>query len=93
MKIMQIGTGRWGFNHLRTWKNLQVDLYVAEVSETARKKCIEAGIPADHVSDDYRNFLDIVSAVDIVTPAPGHYPLGVEMLEKGKRCFYGKAYC
>ncbi|NWF98226.1 MAG: Gfo/Idh/MocA family oxidoreductase [Nitrospirae bacterium] len=84
MKILQIGTGRWGTNHLRVWTNLHVDLYVAEISDASRKKCIEAGIPEDHITDDYRKFLDIVQAVDIVTPAPSHYQLALEAFQKGK---------
>jgi predicted dehydrogenase len=90
MKIMQIGTGRWGSNHLRVWNNLKVDLYVAEVSEAARKKCIEEGIPEDHITDDYRVFLDKVAAVDVVTPASTHFRLGQEILEKGKDIFMEK---
>lgn len=84
MKILQIGTGRWGQNHLRVWTNLHIELYVAEVSDAARKKCIEAGIPKDRITDDYHEFLDIVQAVDIVTPAPSHYELALEAFQKGK---------
>ena len=87
---MQIGTGRWGSNHLRVWNNLKVDLYVAEVSEAARKKCIEEGIPEDHITDDYRVFLDKVAAVDVVTPASTHFRLGQEILGKGKDIFMEK---
>lgn len=87
---MQIGTGRWGSNHLRVWKNLGVDLYIAELSASGRSKCIEEGIPEDHITDDYRTFLDIVSAVDVVTPASTHYHLGMEMIEKGKDVFMEK---
>lgn len=90
MKIMQIGTGRWGSNHLRVWNNLRVDLYVAEVSEAARKKCIEAGVPEDHITEDYHTFLDIVNAVDIVTPASTHHRIGMEILGKGKDVFMEK---
>jgi UDP-N-acetylglucosamine 3-dehydrogenase len=90
MKIMLMGTGRWGTNHLRVWTNLQVELYVAEVSAPLRKKCIEGGIPEDHVTDDYRRFLDIVSAVDVVTPASSHYKLGLEILGKGRDVFMEK---
>ncbi len=90
MKIMQIGAGRWGSNHLRVLKNLQIDLYVAEVSESGRRKCIEEGIPEDHITHDYRNFLDVVKAVDVVTPASTHYRLGMEMIERGKDIFIEK---
>jgi UDP-N-acetylglucosamine 3-dehydrogenase len=90
MKIMQIGTGRWGTNHLRVLSNLQVDLYVAEISESGIKKCLEQGIPQDHITDNYKDFLEDVSAVDVVTPASTHYTLCKEMLEKGKAVFIEK---
>lgn len=90
MKILQIGAGRWGLNHLRVWKNLQVELYVAETSDTARQKCIEAGIPEDHIADDYHKFLDFVQAVDIVTPASSHYQLALEAFSEGKDIFIEK---
>jgi predicted dehydrogenase len=90
MKIMQIGTGRWGTNHLRVLSNLPVDLYVAEISGTGREKCLEQGIAPDHLSDNYRDFLEIVTAVDVVTPAFSHFELGKEMLECGKDVFIEK---
>jgi UDP-2-acetamido-3-amino-2,3-dideoxy-glucuronate N-acetyltransferase len=90
MKILQIGTGRWGTNHLRVLSNLPVDLYVAEISESGREKCLEQGIASDHISDNYRDFLDIVTAVDIVTPASTHFPLCKEFLNKGKNIFVEK---
>jgi UDP-N-acetylglucosamine 3-dehydrogenase len=90
MKIMQIGTGRWGTNHLRVLSNLQVDLYVAEISESGIKKCLEQGIPQDHITDNYKDFLEDVSAIDVVTPASTHYSLCKEMLEKGKAVFIEK---
>jgi UDP-N-acetylglucosamine 3-dehydrogenase len=90
MKIMQIGAGRWGSNHLRVLRNLQIDLYVAEVSESGRRRCIEEGIPEDHITNDYRNFLDVVKAVDVVTPASTHYRLGTEVIKKKKDIFLEK---
>jgi UDP-N-acetylglucosamine 3-dehydrogenase len=90
MKIMQIGAGRWGSNHLRVLSHLPVELYVAEISEAARQRCIEQGIPRDHISDSYRDFLEVVSAVDVVTPASSHFTLGKELLETGKSVFIEK---
>jgi len=90
MKIMQIGNGRWGANHLRILSHLPVELYVAEVSEPARQKCLEQGIPPDHIAGSYRDFLEVVSAVDVVTPASSHFALGKELLEKGKSVFIEK---
>jgi UDP-2-acetamido-3-amino-2,3-dideoxy-glucuronate N-acetyltransferase len=90
MKIMQIGTGRWGTNHLRVLSNLQVELYVAEISESERKKCLEQGIPQDRITDNYKDFLEAVAAVDVVTPASTHFSLCRELLEKGKAVFIEK---
>jgi UDP-N-acetylglucosamine 3-dehydrogenase len=90
MKILQIGIGRWGANHLRVLSNLPVELYIAEISEPARQKCLEQGIAQDHITDNYRDYLDIVSAVDVVTPASSHFSLGKELLEKGKSVFIEK---
>ena len=93
MKIMQIGTGRWGSNHLRVWSNLAVDLYVAEISEAGRQKCLELGLPEDHITADYNQFLDLVSAVDVVTPAPTHFSLCQQFLENDKDVFIEKPVC
>jgi UDP-2-acetamido-3-amino-2,3-dideoxy-glucuronate N-acetyltransferase len=90
MRILQIGAGRWGVNHIRVLTNLQVDLYVAEISASGREKCVEQGIPEDHITEDYRDFLGIVSAVDVVTPASTHFSLCKELLEKGKDVFVEK---
>jgi UDP-N-acetylglucosamine 3-dehydrogenase len=90
MKIMQIGYGRWGTNHLRVLSNLPVELYVAEITEPGRQKCLEQGIMQDHISDNYRDFLEIVSTVDVVTPASTHFSLCLELLEKGKSIFIEK---
>ena len=87
---MQIGVGRWGANHLRVLANLPVDLHVAEISEAGRQKCLEQGIARDHITDNYRKFLDSVTAVDLVTPASTHFPLCKELLEKGKAVFIEK---
>ena len=90
MKIMQIGTGRWGANHLRVLSNLPVELYIAEVSASGRKTCLEQGIAQDHITDNYKEFLDIVAAVDVVTPAPSHFAMCKELLEMGKAVFIEK---
>jgi UDP-N-acetylglucosamine 3-dehydrogenase len=90
MKIMQIGTGRWGTNHLRVLSHLPVELYVAEISEAERRKCLAYGIAPDHITDNYMEFIEIVSAVDVVTPAPSHYALCKELLERDKSVFLEK---
>ena len=90
MKMLQIGTGRWGANHLRVLSDLSVDLYVAELSAEKRRECIERGLQEDRVSGDFLDFVDEVPAVDVVTPAPTHYPLCKELLQRGKDIFIEK---
>ena len=84
MKILLIGAGRWGVNHLRTWRTLGVDLYVVDASEKTLTRCEELGVPRDHLSKTHRDLLPLVDAVDIVTPAETHHPLCVEAMDLGK---------
>jgi predicted dehydrogenase len=90
MKIMQIGTGRWGSNHLRVLSHFPVELYVAEISEAGRQKCLEQGVVQDHITDNYKDFLEIVTAVDVVTPASTHFSICKQLLEEGKSVFVEK---
>ena len=89
-KILLIGAGRWGANHLRTWLSLGVNLWVADASEKTLAKCAEAGVPRDRLGRSPRDFLGLVDAVDIVTPAETHHPLCVEALAAGKDVFIEK---
>ncbi len=89
-KILLIGAGRWGVNHLRTWLTLGVDLYVVDSSDKCLQKCREMGVPADHLSKNHRDFLSLVDAVDVVTPAETHHPLCSEAIALGKDVFVEK---
>jgi predicted dehydrogenase len=89
-KILLIGAGRWGINHLRTWLTLGVDLYVVDSSDKILAKCGEMGVRSDHLGKDYRAFLSKVDAVDIVTPAETHYPLCCEAFDLRKDVFVEK---
>lgn len=89
-KILLIGAGRWGINHLRTWLTLGVDLYVADASDRTLAKCQEMGVPADHLAPHHKAFLPIVDAVDVVTPAETHYALCCEAIAMGKDLFVEK---
>jgi len=60
MKILLIGVGRWGKNHLKVLKNLVDELYVADSDPSQLKVCGEFSIPTDRLSTDYRDFLDRV---------------------------------
>ena len=72
MKLLLIGVGRWGKNHLKALRSLVDELYVVDSDPNQLKICEEFSIPPDHLSTDYRDFLDRVDGVDVVTPADSH---------------------
>ena len=90
MKVLLIGIGRWGANHLRVLHSLPVELFVSELDpkrlDTARK----LGIADSHLAGDYRQFAAQVDAAVVVTPAPSHFALCRQFLEAGKDVFVEK---
>ncbi|WP_447972109.1 Gfo/Idh/MocA family protein [Nitrospira sp. Kam-Ns4a] len=93
MKILQIGLGGFGKNHLRAWAQLgrardlwAVDLNPARLQETAEL----IGLPPERLGTDYRRFLGAVDAVDVVTPSIGHAAICAEALRAGKHVFVEK---
>lgn len=90
MKILQVGVGAFGKNHLRVWHELRQEVYAADLSRESLKHCEVYNISSDHVSTDYHDFLDVVDAVDVVTPADKHYPIVIDALNAGKPVFVEK---
>jgi predicted dehydrogenase len=90
MKILLLGLGRWGVNHLRNLHSLPVELYVAEVGEKQLEPARKLGLPAERLTTDYKKFADQVDGVVIVTPAQNHFSLCKEFLEAGKDVFVEK---
>ena len=90
MKLLLIGIGRWGKNHLKTLTKLVDDLYVVDADPNQLKVGKEFSIPADHLSTDYRDFLDRVDGVDVVTPADNHLAISRICFEKKKDVFVEK---
>jgi predicted dehydrogenase len=90
MKVLLLGIGRWGANHLRVLHSLPIELYVSELDgkrlDTARK----LGIPDARLSTQYKDFAGLVEAAIIVTPAQSHFPLCQEFLEADKDVFVEK---
>jgi len=90
MKVLLIGIGRWGANHLRVLHALPVELFVSELDpkrfETARK----LGLADSHLAADYRQFAAQADAAVIVTPAQSHFALCRQFLEAGKDVFVEK---
>jgi UDP-N-acetylglucosamine 3-dehydrogenase len=89
-KILLLGLGRWGLNHLRNLHGSPVELFVAETEATRLDPARNLGIPESHLSANYRDFLPEVEAVVIVTPAHTHFALCEEFLEAGKDVFVEK---
>jgi UDP-2-acetamido-3-amino-2,3-dideoxy-glucuronate N-acetyltransferase len=89
-KVLLIGAGRWGRNHLKSLLKLGVDLYLSDLTDAGLGFAKEAGLASQRMSKDYREFADEVDAYDIVTPADSHYELCLEAIERGKDAFVEK---
>jgi UDP-N-acetylglucosamine 3-dehydrogenase len=89
-RVLLVGVGRWGANHLRVWQALGMELFVADCSAAQRSACRDAGVPADHLATDAADVLDRVDVVDVVTPVDSHYRVALAALEAGKDVFVEK---
>jgi UDP-2-acetamido-3-amino-2,3-dideoxy-glucuronate N-acetyltransferase len=89
-KVLLLGLGRWGANHLRNLNNLPVELYVAEVGDKQLEPARKLGLPAARLTTHYKTFADKVDGVVVVTPAQTHFTLCREFLEAGKDVFVEK---
>jgi len=90
MKILLLGIGRWGANHLRVLHALPVELFVADLDASQLAAAAALGLDAAHLSTNYRDFAGQVDAAVIVTPAPTHFALCRELLAAGKDVFVEK---
>lgn len=90
MKLLLIGVGRWGQNHLKALTKLVDELFVVDSDTRQLKSCEEFSIPTDHLSTDYRNFLNRVDGVDVVTPADSHLAICKDCFDKKKDVFVEK---
>jgi UDP-2-acetamido-3-amino-2,3-dideoxy-glucuronate N-acetyltransferase len=90
MKILLIGIGRWGANHLRVLHSLPVELFVSELDGKRLEAARKLGIAESHLTADYRQFAGQVDAAVIVTPAQSHFALCREFLLAGKDVFVEK---
>lgn len=93
MKILQIGLGGFGKNHLRAWAQLgrAGDLAVADLNPARLEEAADLiGLPPDRLGTDYRRFLAAADVVDVVTPSVGHAAICAEALRAGKDVFVEK---
>lgn len=89
-KVLLLGLGRWGLNHLRNLHSLPVELYVAEVDSKRLEPARKLGLPESRLTTDHKKTAQAVDAVVVVTPAPTHFPLCRELLAAGKDVFVEK---
>ena len=86
-RILLIGLGRWGANHLRVLQSMPVELYVAERDP---ERLNSAGVAQSHRTADARTLFPIVDAAVVVTPAHTHFQICRDLLEAGKDVFVEK---
>lgn len=86
-RILLIGLGRWGANHLRILKSMPVELFVSDLDQ---ERLIESGVPPSHQTTDPRSFFSKVDGAVVVTPAQNHFELCEELLEMDKDVFVEK---
>lgn len=90
MRVLLIGLGRWGEKHVRVLRELGVDLAVADVSPARRAWAVERGVAPTRAFVDFREALDTVDAVDVVTPADSHASIAATCLKVGLHAFVEK---
>jgi len=86
-RILLIGLGRWGVNHLRVLQSMPVELFVAE-SDPARLN--SSGVPQSHRTADAASLFPIIDAAVVVTPAHTHFEICRDLLVAGKDVFVEK---
>lgn len=92
MKILQIGLGGFGRNHLEAWTRIGLGgaLHIVDMRPEAYELCKRYQIPPERFSTDFRKFMSGANVVDVVTPSDSHFPLCREALEAGKDVFVEK---
>src|ERR1041384_454320 len=86
-RILLIGLGRWGANHLRVLQSMPVELFVAERDS---ERLNSSGISQSHRTADARTLFPIIDAAVVVTPAHTHFEICRDLLEAGKDVFVEK---
>jgi predicted dehydrogenase len=89
-KVLLLGLGRWGVNHLRNLNAMPIELYVAETDASRLEPARKLGLPEARLTTDYTTFVGQVDGVVVVTPAQTHFPICRELLEAGKDVFVEK---
>ena len=86
-RILLIGAGRWGANHLRILKSMPIELFVAD-HHNERLNSVD--VPQNHRTREARSFFSKIDAAVVVTPAATHFEICRELLQMGKDVFVEK---
>jgi predicted dehydrogenase len=86
-RILLIGVGRWGANHLRILKSMPIELFVADHHEQRLKS---AGVPETHRSTEPRSLFAKIDAAVVVTPAPTQFRHVPPIAGNGQRRLCGE---
>jgi len=86
-RILLIGVGRWGVNHLRILKSMPIELFVADRRE---QRLRSVDVSQSHRSTDARSLFSRIDAAVVVTPAQAHFETCRELLGMGKDIFVEK---
>jgi len=89
-KVLLLGLGRWGVNHLRNLNAMPVELYVAEVDTRRLEAARKLGLPETRLTANYRDLVEKMDCVIVVTPAQTHFSICKEFLEANKDVFVEK---
>ena len=91
-KVLQIGLGGFGRNHLRAWHQMGMggQLYLADLNPALHKDAKNFNFPEERLTVDIQDFIDQVDIVDIVTPSHNHFELCELAISKGKDVFVEK---
>lgn len=90
IKVLLLGVGRWGVNHLRVAGLMPVELFVADPAPQSLALARQAGVAEDHLGPDPMAFTDAVDAAVVTTPAQSHFELCRHFLDAGKDVFVEK---
>lgn len=86
MKVLLVGLGRWGKNHFKALKRMDVEIYVSDL-EVNRLDC---DTPLDHKSTNYQDFIQKVDAVIVATPTDSHLKICRDAFKGKKDVFVEK---
>src|SRR5256886_11283214 len=86
-RILLIGLGRWGANHLRILQSMPVELFGGEQDPEGLNS---SGVAQSRRSSDAPSLSPIIDAAVVVTPANSHFEICRDLLEAGKDVFVEK---